>query len=382
MPESIIQLTADDFEDAIDFLNLVFSAHYPIDLAKLLPKLYQPTDEQMRHNFAVKRNGKIRAVVGLFPLELNIGDVPLKGAGIGGVSTHPNDRGRGYMRRLLNFCLDMMKTNSCHFSWLGGQRQRYNYFGYEVCGSKHVYKVTKRNMRRYYERIPNVHFELIENPADPRLLQIKSMHDQCAIHVSRPSSALWDIFQSWHHRLYAVLDEGAELLGYLCADWSGGVVLETAARENQLYRRLIPAWVDYQEKESVYFETPGLPGALVTELSRMCEQPAIHSCGNWQIFDWQGTLDALFKLKRRFFRLVDGEFCLEIEGYGRLKMSVNGPDASCTRTHSRVDFSCSSIQATRLLFGPESPAMNGLANHPMLNAWCPLPLYMPRQDEV
>ena len=53
-----------DFEDAIDFMNLVFSAHGPIDFTQLLPALYQPTDEQMGWNWAVRENGRIRAVVG------------------------------------------------------------------------------------------------------------------------------------------------------------------------------------------------------------------------------------------------------------------------------------------------------------------------------
>ncbi|MBN1479036.1 GNAT family N-acetyltransferase [candidate division KSB1 bacterium] len=382
MPEAIVQLTADDFEETIDFLNLVFSEHRPTDLATLLPKLYQPTDEHMRNNFAIKRNGKIRALVGLFPFELNIGDVSLAGAGIGGVSTHPNERGQGHMQRLMNFCLDLMHENRIHLSWLGGNRQRYHYFGYEVCGCTHVFKVTKKNSRHCYASTPDIHFELVNRPHDPGLQKFKIWHDQKAMHVSRPLCVLWTIFQSWHHKLYAALDEQGHLLGYLCVDQAGGVVLETAARDDRAHQLLIPAWVNYQEKESVNFVTAGLPGAFVTELSRVCEQPTIHSCGNWHIFDWQRVLDACLKLKRQFFQLVDGQFCFEIKRHGSFEMIIRDAEAACMRAHKRPDFSCSAETAMRLLFGPNPPALNGLVNHPVVNAWCPLPLYMPRQDEV
>jgi predicted acetyltransferase len=154
MSEPIVQLTANDFEDAMDFINLVFSVYFPIDFPQILPKLYKPSDEYMAHNFAIKRHGKIRAMIGVFPIELIIGGIPLKLAGIGNVSSHPNDRGQGHMKRLMQHCLHVMKAEKYDLSWLSGNRQRYNYFGYEVCGSTCVFHVTKENIQHSYEHTP------------------------------------------------------------------------------------------------------------------------------------------------------------------------------------------------------------------------------------
>lgn len=69
----IVRLKSCDFEEAIDFLDFVFSKAYsPTHFRKMLPLCYQPTDEHMSHNFAIRENGKIRAIVGLFQLKFRL----------------------------------------------------------------------------------------------------------------------------------------------------------------------------------------------------------------------------------------------------------------------------------------------------------------------
>jgi len=97
MKVEVVQLTAADWEEGLTFLNGVFGEHRPHDFATLLPSIYQPTEEFMACNHAVREDGNIRAVVGLFPIDWQVGDTRLKVGGIGGVSTHESVRGKGYM---------------------------------------------------------------------------------------------------------------------------------------------------------------------------------------------------------------------------------------------------------------------------------------------
>jgi hypothetical protein len=95
-------LAAKDFEEAIDFINMVFSMAYcPFDFVKFLPRLNKPTDECMGWNLAVRENGRIRALVGMYLDKLQAGDETLRLGGIGAVSSHPNDRGKGWMKLLM-----------------------------------------------------------------------------------------------------------------------------------------------------------------------------------------------------------------------------------------------------------------------------------------
>ena len=381
MPEAIVQLTAKDFENAMDFANLVFSVHGPIDFPTLLPKLYKPTDAQMGCNYAIKRNGKIRAMIGLYPIELNMGGILLKGGGIGAVAVHPNDRGQGHMKRLMQHHLDAMRERGYHFSWLAGQRQRYRYFGYEMSGRVCSFHISKDNIRHAYQEKSFLQFEQISGADDPRLNSIKIWHDAFPIHVYRPRDIFWDVLQSWHHTTYAAMQDG-EHVGYMNVDDSTGVVLEMGAQSGAIFTEMIPAWMQNQHHDFVRFEIPPIPGPLFSELSRVADMISVRSNGNWQILDWPRVIDAALKLKRKHIKLMDGEFCLGINGQETLSLVVDGPEAFCAGTSKTAAFTCDPLTAVRLLFGPHPPALSGIANHAVLNSWCPLPLYMPRQDEV
>ena len=131
----IVKLRACDYDDALDFLDFVFSKAYgPTHFGTMLPLCYRPTDEHMGHNFAVRENGKIRGIVGLFPAQVKVGGETLNLGGIGGVSAHPSDRGKGWMKLLMAHAIEEMESAETDLSFLIGLRQRYQHFGYEKTG--------------------------------------------------------------------------------------------------------------------------------------------------------------------------------------------------------------------------------------------------------
>ncbi len=154
MSVELVRLGTADWDEGLAFINGVFFADGSKDFSTLLPSIYQPTDEFMAYNHAVREDGSIRAVVGLFPLDWQVGDARLTIGGIGGVSTHPSVRGKGYMKLLMNHCVEHMKSEGMQLSWLGGQRQRYGYFGYEKCGLQLRISLTAANVRHVFGEQP------------------------------------------------------------------------------------------------------------------------------------------------------------------------------------------------------------------------------------
>ena len=121
-------MTAAEFDECIDFLDLVFAGNggghaSGGGFAKLLPQLYQP--EKMHWQQAIRVGPQLLAVVGVFPRTLRVLDTTLSVGGIGGVATHQRlSRGSGHMRRLMHHCVEKMRDDGCHLAILGGQRQR------------------------------------------------------------------------------------------------------------------------------------------------------------------------------------------------------------------------------------------------------------------
>ena len=382
MSTEIIQLQAADFEEAMDFLNLAFSVNGAHDFARLLPLLYRPTERQMNCNYAIRKKGRIRAVVGLYPLTWQVGAAQLRVAGIGGVATHANDRGTGLMRTLMPHCVAQMRAQGYHLSYLGGQRQRYLYFGYERCGLKTSYSLSRTNLKHCFAAAPDLHLVPIEADDGESIARAKALHDAQPVHCLRPLEEFYLHCLSWNSKPFAGLDGDGRMVGYLVAREGKGDVAEVHAEEDGRALDMARLWVEREGRAN--FSVHPLNGDLAYDLGRCCEQAELSASGNWQIFDWVAVVDALLKAQHLKVPLVEGVVVLDIGGCGALQLQVDGDGASCVATDAAADLVCTAPTAMRLLFGPLPPA--GVLSLPRaaapLQSWCPLPLIWMAQDRV
>ncbi len=129
---------AADRDELLDLLLRAFKTrspdHLPFDI--LYPDVFDPTDEAMGHHYIIRENGRITACVGSYPLDLQLGPVKLRVAGIGQVACDVELRRGGRVTALLNHAISHMRdTLGCPLSWLGGRRDFYAKFGWERSGS-------------------------------------------------------------------------------------------------------------------------------------------------------------------------------------------------------------------------------------------------------
>ena len=395
MTDGIVRLSGEDFEAAMDFLNSVFGEHAPHDFEGLLPSIYRRTDEHMACNYAVRRDGAIKAVVGMFPINWQVAEVTLRVAGIGGVSTHPECRGQGLMQRLMKHCVTAMTQQGYHLSWLGGQRQRYLYFGYEKCGTSLYFTMNRSNIRHGFDDEPGVRFLRIGKEEEAwtkstsaerggLLRRAKELHDDQAMHCERPLKDFHRFCASWRHQLWAAENEAGEMVGYLVADKEGTFVPELMARSPDEALRMVRAWITEGGKEGVSLDMSPVNN-VSRDLARYCEQTSVRPSGNWQVLRWAEVVDALMKVQQQSKAgLVEGKVVVGIEGYGAIALIVTDGEARCARTEEEPQVSCDPATCMRLLFGPLAPSQVIDLPQPaaMLESWCPLPLYWARQDGV
>ena len=143
---------ASDREDIIDFINMVFSqTGQPHDFKILLPKLYADDSDTSACHFLAKEDGKIKAVVGLFPTEHVTGGQRLKIGHIGSVSVHKYARGRGYMKQLMAMAYDAAKHGGYDALVLGGKKNRYQYFGFQPTEAAAKYSFIPENFSHQYK---------------------------------------------------------------------------------------------------------------------------------------------------------------------------------------------------------------------------------------
>lgn len=131
MSTEIRHVRVNEFDAFMRYVEQAFG-HSKAFFQRAYPHMYQPTEESMSWAYVIEEEGEIVSHVGLYPIETVTAGVQLAIGGIGAVSTAPKARGKGYMTKLLTHIVDEMRRIGYPVSWLGGDRQRYNTFGWEM----------------------------------------------------------------------------------------------------------------------------------------------------------------------------------------------------------------------------------------------------------
>jgi len=194
--------------EIIDFIDYVFSkAHRPHDFASMLPKLYGENGDAAQHHIVVREDGKIAATLLCYPVKLNAGGKEYMTLGIGSVSTHPRLRGRGYLGDMMALADSRAKELGAACAVLGGQRQRYQYYGFDHAGYQLRAQLETVNVRHALRDVQTDRWRIIPMEQAHVCPAIALMERQPCWCV-RGEEAFADILRSWYNKPFAVLKDG------------------------------------------------------------------------------------------------------------------------------------------------------------------------------
>ena len=382
--EEIVRLTPADYEQAVDFLDLVFSqAKKPHHFEKMLPRLALP--DAMTHHFALKRDGRIRAMLGVYPLETTIDGERFLFSTTGNVATHWRDTGRGYMSALLERAMTELHDIGADASRLGGHRQRYNRYGFEMAGTGVSMSLTAHNV--HGAAFAPLDFRPVAREDAETLALIRALHARSAMAVDRGNDdSLYRVLTAWEAQPFAAFDENNRFSGYLVSAQGGGSLAELKAETPDLAERMLLSWIKAYPENGLSFTLPPWEAETIARLSRHCQSLSLNPASQFKIISWTRLISALGRVRSRMKPLIDGECVVNIPGETRFILRVRGGALSCEETALPADLTLDHLTATRLIFGPLPPeaVLPGLSGKggAMLSALLPLPLSWNGQDRV
>ncbi|MGY8825613.1 MAG: GNAT family N-acetyltransferase [Candidatus Latescibacterota bacterium] len=197
-----------EFAELMDFIDLVFR---PGQVGKRIvqrqyPHLYRENKEHISRHLVLRDGGKIIGQLAIHPVLIRIEGLLLCAGGIGTVATHPERRGQGIMSRLLEAAKPIMCERGYDISILGGDRQRYGWFGWENAGTKTVFRLTERSVGRPSPAERGI--ELVRNPPlTPALCRrLKKENDRRKMGVVRLPREIESIFRRTSRDLWVARD--------------------------------------------------------------------------------------------------------------------------------------------------------------------------------
>ena len=195
--------------EIIDFIDYVFSkAHRPHDFATLLPKLYGEQGDATQHHIVVREEGRIAATLLCYPVRLLAGGKTYMTIGVGSVSTHPRARGKGYLGQMMAMADARAKELGAAFAVLGGQRQRYQYYGFDNGGYQLRAELTRDNVRHALRAVETAGMQIVP-------MEQAHVHRAMALMGRQPclcergEESFLTILATWNNAPFAVLKDGA-----------------------------------------------------------------------------------------------------------------------------------------------------------------------------
>ena len=393
--------TNEDYESLIEMANRAFHPEKHTEdfkkdtspesfFPRILPKLYQNIGTAPMHYLAVQ-DGKIVGVVGNFDLPTMVAGEKLKVVGIGTVSTHPEHRREGHMIRLMNDSIAHAKETGADYLVLGGERQRYEHWGFGQAGVNPGFELNDWNFGRIFGKEASFGYEFrkLEKTDTEEIRASRRLRTSEETYVLHDEKQEYNILCSMGATPYLVKKDGAfaGTMMYFPSEHALGDLRFTEESE-ALY--ILNDFLKAMELPTLKVSRiPPDRTALLAVLSKYAEEGVLMPCEMIRVLNYERTIRAFLRMKCRIFRLPDEELRVHFDNGERLLIGVrdgaeevqpieDGPmDLEFENPTDAVnyffgnlgfitDYGCEKRERTRLL----------------RPAFLPLPYYQPACDEI
>ena len=377
----------EDLDEVRAFATGVFG----VDFEHFLPFKYRKSAENCREHFAVRENGELAAVVLNSPVELRVGDAGILAYGVGTVSVREESRGRGYMTDMLAECLIEASEHGAAFSILGGQRQRYEYYGYSLSGFNTSFWVDPSSVRHGCGAGPS-RYKLKKAEENDAGLLVSIMQTAPVFACRRAEDFL--TIESHDYRTPYLVYEGGKAVGYIDVNRDGDHIIELVLLPGASVRELLLSFYETFGDEFLVESDP-FDDATVNELFTVCSDWTHRPADSIAVLDFPKMLNAYGALDFKNRRLPDAGFVIGIESHpffdkigiskegvthGAFEISVNGGKFSAKATGEKTDITLPYLRAVEYLFTdcrkfyPDSPAD--------AKTFLPIRFFIPSADKV
>lgn len=372
-----------DEKHLIEVLDEVFFSEEETRFMTLLPKLYKDRYNPAEHNVIIKEDGVIKAAVGCYPIEVTAAGRKLRIMGIGNVAVAKDCRRKGYMIELMNMAMEKMIAEGYDYSLLGGQRQRYEHFGYVPAGSALHFTINKGNISRLRDGNTETSFtaKALEEGDTETVEKIKMLNDKMPFHAERKAEDMIDILGSWGCVPYAVYD-GEEFKGYFAMSKSG-YLAEVKAAETEDLLDIFLCIMKTANNETVNFNAPVYDTATCDYMAKRCCGMSACHVEQLNILKYAKFIEAFLAIKAQRLNLCSGTLNVFIHGYAgdeMLAITVDGKDVTVTETDAASDVELEKLEAVAFFAGNYS--FKRLDLPAFAQNWFPVDFFMHGQDNV
>jgi len=342
---------------------------------------------QLENRFVMKDDNKVVSHVGYTDQTILVEGKEIKVAGITAVSTYPAYRGKSFMTQLLNCCISAMTEEGYAFSDLGGDRQRYNHFGWENAGREWHFYITQRSLMDTSTSVgltvtpyqaSSEEIDAIIAIHDREPLRMKRTRELYKILLGRMGKQVWLASGNNGIEAYAVSDP---------SDKHQHIIEFGGSSEG--IRAIFQHFIKTLENESLNIHSPWVH-SLNHTLFSVSSGWSVGCPRMLKILDLEATLRGFAnQLRNRYCELGFNDrrsIVLCVEGVGKqVEVVFSSEEVIVSKTYQRSKaLMLSEHEMVRFIFGPASPGVTAELPSDMrfLNAILPVDFYLWNNETV
>lgn len=369
-----------DMDELIDLINMIFSMlRTPHDFTVVLPKVYAGAVRRSEIHEIACEDGRLCGVVGLLPFRQEMAGRSLSCGYVGSVSVHPRMRGRGVMRELMNRQIQKAKEAGMDMVVLGGQRQRYEYYGFSACGSRMRYAISRANVRHTLADADmcSVSFRPLL-PGGEDEAKAWALYEKQPITGARTKENIVLALRSYWSDAYSICRDG-RMMGYMMTTGDGKCIYELVLEDERELGAVIGAWIEQKNASPLTIVATPYDTARNVFLSGISEGCSTGTDEMFLCLRPDRVIEAVMRLKRTAMPMEDGEVKLGFGSFGTIRIAVSGGEIDVQRTQEAPDLALDDRQAHAFTFGHDRTLWHQ-ADIRMPRGWFPLPLHVMEAD--
>ncbi|MCM8820482.1 MAG: GNAT family N-acetyltransferase [Candidatus Omnitrophica bacterium] len=348
------------------------------------PSVWKKINTDFENIFVIKEKGKIVSLVRIFPLKTVQGGVDITLAGIGAVSTLYPYRGKGYMSLLLHHTFKEMEKQHFPLSVLGGDRHRYNTFGYETAGKVIELTISTRGLNRHrIKAIPSYRYDFTDMGVIAKIMEVSK---GLLYRKKRTKSEFEDIYRRQGINVYyAEQDRKFAFLVISATEVKEGGTKKVfeCGGDPELIPGILQHLVERFGFTAFNIKFPDFTD-IPENIMSLASSWNIRPCFMIKIISLKETMEILSK--RKDFLFPDSEeITLTVKNKESIIISKKGSVLKIESGRGKNEISLTDIDMVRLLFGSSFWFPEGTTDIKtvrVLRQFLPINIYLPLLDMI
>lgn len=326
------------YKEVVPMLNKIFKTNF----YKFLSKIYLH-DEFLPNHYIVRDNGKIVANVASLPITLKCGESTLSCRGIGMVAVLDSMRGKGLMDKLMTHACNKAKEEGVDFMFLGGNRKRYERYGFVPCGVGAEFHIIKENIAHSKTDVVLDFVKIKSN--SPLLPKISAIYNSQKCHYIR--NDFYEVVSSWHTKThYAIMNKG-EVAGHISI--KNRSIVDISMRDIDICDVIINYFNKMLKLPFLKVFIYGNQPEYIKSLSTLAQSISYNTTESLHVINYRNVVDKLLSLQTASF---DFSVVIEIESVDKFLVSATSGVYSVQSTTAQADVVLPKAEATQALFSP------------------------------